>query len=294
MTDVMYGAYVGGKKKKATYLLAYIDDCSRLVTHAAFYLTQDIVSLRNSFKEAVLRRGLPKVILTDNGKIYRSLSFEYLCANLGVALLNHAVGQAHQKGKIERFFRTVRLRFMSVLKSADLESLETLNEKFAAWLLSDYNKRPHEALSGGTPLDCFLKQAENITLITDFAEFNRKLLITVQRTVKKDATISFNGGLYETDTFLAGERVNVKYDPDPETAIKELYIYCGDTPAGTARLINFADNSRRKRSGSVKTAGKGKKTQSNACEPDMPQKANTISYADAIGGECACSHNTTV
>jgi hypothetical protein len=61
-TDLMYGPYVGSKKKQATYLLAYIDDASRLITHAGFYLSQDIASLRSSFKEAVMRRGLPKIL----------------------------------------------------------------------------------------------------------------------------------------------------------------------------------------------------------------------------------------
>jgi len=69
-TDLMYGAYVGIKKKQVTYLLAYLDDASRLITHAQFYLTQDIISLRNSFKEAVLRRGLPKILYTDYNELY--------------------------------------------------------------------------------------------------------------------------------------------------------------------------------------------------------------------------------
>jgi len=295
MTDVMYGPYVGAKKKQTTYLLAYIDDASRLVTHAGFYLTQDIASLRASFRDAVLRRGLPKIVYTDNGAIYRSQSFEYLCANLGVTLLHHAVGLAHQKGKIERFFRTVRLRFISVLKSSDLESLETLNEKFSAWLLNDYQKRPHEGLSGETPLDFFLKQAGQVNLITDLAEFNKKMLITVKRTVKKDATVSFSGNLYETEMFLSGERLDVKYDPDAGDGINELYLYRGDAPVGTAKLINFADNAKRRRLGAPKPV---RKTEAPQCgggdETDESKKTNTISYSDAMGGDAACSHNISV
>jgi len=298
MTDVMYGPYVGEKKKKATYLLAYIDDASRLITHGGFYLSQDIASLRNSFKEAVLRRGLPKVIYTDNGKIYRSQSFEYLCANLGVALLHHAVGLAHQKGKTERFFRTVRLRFLSVLKSADTESLDVLNNKFAEWLLNDYQKRPHEGLAGEAPLDFFLKQAGRANLPTDLAEFNRKLLLTVKRTVAKDATISFENGIYETDMFLAGEKLDVKYGPDANAGISELYLYKGDEPVGTAKLAHFNDNAKRKRFPSGKPAG----------DPDPPKsggggsnetfetnKTNTISYANVMnGGGGACSPSISV
>ena len=296
MTDIMYGPYVGTQKKQATYLLAYIDDASRLITHAGFYLSQDIASLRNSFRDAVLRRGLPKILYTDNGKIYRSQSFEYLCANIGVALLHHAVEQAHQKGKIERFFRTVRLRFLSVLKRDDLETVGMLNEKFGAWLQNDYQKRPHDGIAGEAPLDYFLKQAGQIELVTDLAEFNKKLLLSVRRTVKKDATISFGGSLYETEMFLAGERLNVKYDPDAISGINELFLYRGDRPVGTARLVNFADNAKRKRAGGAKT---GEKAPAPAVDDAVreaiidKQKENTISYSDVIGGEAPCSRNTS-
>jgi transposase InsO family protein len=285
MTDIMYGPYVGAKKKQATYLMAYIDDASRLITHAEFYLSQDIAALRNSFRDAVLRRGLPKAVYTDNGTIYRSQSFEYLCANLGVALLRHAVGLAHQKGKIERFFRTVRLRFLSVVKSGDLESIGALNEKFGKWLIEDYQKRPHEGLSGETPLGFFLKQADGIELVTDLAEFNRKLLLTVKRTVKKDATISFGGELYEAEMFLAGERLDVKYDPDAKSGIKELYLYRGGEPVGAARLVNFADNAKRRRAGGAKHAGKAAAPRSESAGQAESKKINTISYSGAMGGE---------
>ena len=287
-TDLMFGPYVGTKKKQVTYLLAYIDDASRLITHAEFYLTQNIVSLRSSFKEAVLRRGIPKILYTDNGRIYRSQSFEYLCANLGVALLHCAVDAAYQKGKIERFFRTVRLRFLSAIKRADLESIDTLNDKFKTWLLNDYQKRPHDGISGETPLNFFLKQADKVDLITDLSEFNRKLLISIKRTVKKDATISFNSELYETEMHLAGERLDVKYDPDSGAGIDELFLFRGDQPLGVARLINFVDNSKRKRTGGKSDCDKKLARQPGVSDRDPvveQTKTNTISYSDVIGGD---------
>jgi hypothetical protein len=263
------------------------------------------------------------VVYTDNGKIYRSQSFEYLCANIGVTLLRHAVGAAHQKGKIERFFRTVRLRFLSVVKAADLASLETLNEKFGLWLLNDYQKRPHEGLSGETPYDFFMKQAEHAELVTDLAEFNRKLFLSVKRTVKKDATISFGGGLYETGMYLAGEKLDVKYDPDTEAGIDELYLYREDEPVGVARLVNYADNAKRKRVGGDGTEKKrpvpAREDAPGGKTADAPvQKSNTISYSGIPpqsgrgeaaghpastqsvregamnGGDAPCSRNTSV
>jgi hypothetical protein len=268
--------------------MAYIDDASRLITHAEFYLSQDIVSLRGSFKDAVLRRGLPKIIYTDNGKIYRSQSFEYLCASLGVTLLHHGVGLAHQKGKIERFFRTVRLRFISVLKAADLTDIGTLNGKFAAWLHEDYQKRPHDGLSNETPLNFFLKQAERLELVTDLAEFNKKLLLSVKRTVNKDATINFLGSLYETDTLLAGEKLDVKYDPDPKAGINELFLYRDDIPVGTARLVNYNENADRKRTGhdaAVRKTETAAGEDLHCGETAARRKENTISYSDVIRGK---------
>jgi transposase InsO family protein len=293
MTDVMYGPYIGTKKKQATYLLAYIDDASRLITHAQFYLSQNLESLRNSFRDAVLRRGIPKIIYTDNGKIYRCQGFEYICANIGVTVLHHAVSMAHQKGKIERFFRTVRLRFLSVLKSEDLLDVDMLNQKFSEWLLEDYHKRPHEGLSGETPLNFFLNQSEHVELVTDLTEFNKKLLISVKRTVRKDATISLGGRLYETEMFLAGEKLTVKYEPDAQTGIYELFLYREDKPVGTARLVNYIDNDKRKRAGSVKIKSKTG-TAVNSSDGVIASagalfKVNTISYADVLGGDDVCS-----
>jgi len=287
-TDIMYGPYVGTKKKQVTYLLAYIDDCSRLITHAEFYLTQNLETLRSSFRDALLRRGIPTILYTDNGSIYRSQSFEYLCANVGVTLLHTAIAAAHQKGKIERFFRTVRLRFLSAVKKEDLESIDSLNKKFALWLHEDYQTRPHSGISGETPLGLFLKQADKVQLVTDLAEFNKKLLISVKRTVKKDATISFDNSLYETDMVFAGERLEVKYDPDNKSGVQELLLFREDRPVGVARLVNFTDNSKRKRISPAATSPSTPTPHNGGSvvnELHVRQKENTISYSDAMGGD---------
>lgn len=284
-TDVMYGPYVigTGGKKRQTYLLAYIDDATRLVTYAGFYFSQDIISLRDSLREAVLRRGVPKVLYTDNGKIYRSQAFEFLCAGIGITLLHHAVRAASSKGKIERFFRTVRTRFLSCLKEQDVAGIEALNEKYHKWLEDDYQRKPHEGLSGKTPLDAFLKGSEGINFIKNLSHFNEKFMIRVRRTVKKDATISLNGSLYETGMSLAGRRVEVRYEPDPVCGIQELFLFSDDKPVGSARIVRFTDNAKRKRQPSGES-------ESNAPEmaalgkPAQP-KGHTITYSEMKEGK---------
>jgi transposase InsO family protein len=280
-TDLMYGPYVTGPdgKKQKTYLLAYIDDATRLITYAGFYLTQDIRSLRDSFREAVLRRGIPKILYTDNGKIYRSQAFEYLCAGIGVTLLHHAVYAASSKGKIERFFRTCRTRFISTLSKEDCKGIETLNDKFSLWIDKDYLDKPHTGLGGKTPREAFLAQSGSITLITDLAIFNEKFMIRAKRTVKKDATISLDGILYETDMSFAGMRVDVRYDPGPQDSTVEVFIYDGDEPLGVARPVLFTDNAKRKRKG--RKTGAPKDEGAIEVFVTAPRvKEHTITYAE--------------
>ena len=283
-TDLMYGVYVpdDSGKKHLTYLLAYIDDATRLVTHAEFYFTQDIKSLRDSFREAVLRRGVPKILYSDNGKIFRSQAFGYLCANIGVTLLHHAVRAASSKGKIERLFKTVRARFLSRLAKEDMASLETLNDKFRLWLENDYQNKPHDGLGGKTPMGMFLAQSNQITLVTDLSAFNEKFMIRVKRTVKKDATISLDGVLYETDMSLAGVRTEVRYDPGQEGYAKELFLFSNDVPIGSARLVSFTDNSKRKRKGQETMGPLAAENDDGGLVPHPRVKEHTITYAEMI------------
>ena len=280
-TDVMYGPYirVDGRKQQ-TYLMAYIDDSSRLITHAQFYLSQDILSLRHSFKEALLKRGIPKLLYTDNGKIYRCQAFEYLCANIGVTLLRAEPYTPTSKGKIERFFRSCRLRFLSILKTDTLNDLEDLNNRFHKWLMEDYQKKNHSALEGMTPLEAFLRQSDRISLVTDLSVFNEKFLVKVERKIKQDATLSLHGNLYETAPSLAGARITVKYDPDElDHGISEVFLYREDKPVGTAKRVFFHDNAHMKRAGKPRPEKGGIPSSALPEEMDIPP-INSISYAD--------------
>jgi len=282
-TDVMYGPYIKVNGKKVpTYLMAYIDDSSRLITHAEFYLTQDIISLRHSFREALLKRGIPKLLYTDNGKIYRCQTFEYLCANIGVTLLRAEPYTPTSKGKIERFFRSCRLRFLSTLNPNTLTGLDDLNNRFMEWLTKDYQKKSHSSLNGQTPLECFLKQSSEITLVSDLSIFNEKFLMKVERKIKHDATLSLHNCLYETSPSLADQRVTVKYDPEEiEHGIPEVFLYKEEHLIGTAKKVIFQDNAHIRRSGRPKVSKVSENNNVIKPETDALEKPiNTFAYAD--------------
>ncbi|SHH51080.1 Integrase core domain-containing protein [Desulforamulus hydrothermalis Lam5 = DSM 18033] len=106
---------LNGRKTK-TFLFGFIDDCSRIVPFAQFTVSVKFDALKNVFKEALIRRGIPKIVYVDNGKIYRADTFHIACAGLGIVLTHTKPYDAASKGKIERFFGTVKTRFFPLLK----------------------------------------------------------------------------------------------------------------------------------------------------------------------------------
>ncbi len=88
-SDVMHGPKVNvdGKMKKA-YLIAIIDDHSRLITYAHFYLSENLVCYLDAFENALARRGLPRKLYVDNGAAFRSKHLEYITASLAITLIH--------------------------------------------------------------------------------------------------------------------------------------------------------------------------------------------------------------
>jgi putative transposase len=98
-SDCMHGPMIAyeGKQRK-TYLLAFIDDHSRLIPHAAFYLNERMDSFLDALQMALSTRGLPRKLYTDNGPAFRSKHLEQVCASLGVALIHARPYKPQGKG----------------------------------------------------------------------------------------------------------------------------------------------------------------------------------------------------
>lgn len=83
--DVMHGPMVVCEdKQRKSYLLAFLDDHSRLIVHALFYLDETADTLKRALKEAVQTRGLPSTFYVDNGACYRARQLELVTARLGI------------------------------------------------------------------------------------------------------------------------------------------------------------------------------------------------------------------
>ncbi len=204
-SDVMHGplAKVEGKTRKS-YLIAFLDDHSRLIPHAEFFLHERLSCFLDAFRKALLMRGLPRKLYVDNGSAFRSHHLEHICASLGIVLLHAKPYQPQGKGKVERWFRSTREQFLSRLP---LTTLEGLNEALGAWI-AGY----HETVHGGTgqrPLQRFVSNIECVRPAPrDLEDHFRRV---ARRTVAKDRTVSLEGRLYEAPVALVGKQVTLLY-----------------------------------------------------------------------------------
>ena len=211
MSDVMHGPRVthDGRKQKA-YLIAFLDDATRVIPHAEFKCSEGVAAFLPVFEQAIMKRGLPKRLYVDNGSAYRSHQLREACAKLGIVLIHARPYSPQGKGKMERWFRTVRLQLMPTLQPEDLQSLDTLNRRLAGWVEGEYHRAPHRGLEGDTPLTRWASTAQGVRVAPpNVAECFR---LDVKRKVARDRTVTLDGVAYEVDAALIGQSVTLRYD----------------------------------------------------------------------------------
>lgn len=242
-TDVCAGPYlkIEGKKKK-TFLIAFLDDASRLLVAGEFFWEENCRNLLVILKKAILSRGIPKRIFGDNGKIFDSLQLRLICASLGITLSHARPYSPESKGKIERMFRTLRVQFIDSLNLSEISSLEALNEQFSCYCQSTYNLRPHSSLEGRSPMERFLLDKDKLRNVSSEESLGQIFLHEATRKVKKDATISLNKKVFEVPQSLIGQSITVRFDPEDDS---KAYVSLGNSPSQVPVYpVRPVDNSR--------------------------------------------------
>jgi putative transposase len=195
---------------KKTYLFAFIDDMSRLVPHGEFFLNERIDCYINALTKALAKRGLPRKLYVDNGPAFSTQILRHACASLGIALVHSRPYQPEGWGKIERFFKSVRMQFLAA--QPDGLTLQDLNNRFKEWI-DEYHLREH----GSTREAPLARYAGHLHLTReapkDLMDHFRK---RVARKVDKDRTVSLDGRLYEAPVDMIGKTVMLLYhESDP-------------------------------------------------------------------------------
>jgi putative transposase len=218
-SDAMHGPWVleGGKLRKA-YLFAFLDDHSRLIPHAQFYLRENLENYIDAFLKALAKRGLPRKLYLDNGPSFRSQYLAHGCASLGIALIHARAYHPQGKGKIERWFLTLQTQWIPTLPKN--LTLAELNEKLQEWIDTYYHQTPHST-TGEKPLERFLKHMHLVRAAgPNLADSFRSRL---QRKVASDRTVSLAGRLFEAPVGLIGKTVTLLWHPSRPERVEVFY-----------------------------------------------------------------------
>lgn len=248
-SDISVGPYLTiGNKKYKTYIIAFLDDASRLILHCEAFFSDNFVSLLTAFKKAVAKRGIPKKLFVDNGQVYQSEQMQLICASLGTVLCFARPYSPESKGKIERWFRTLHDQWMNTTDWLTFESLDNLNVRLAKYA-EQYNNTVHSSIKQ-KPIDKYARYVDRLRFIPSKQELNFTFLYRVTRTVKKDATISLNGILFEVPLKYVGDKICIRYDP---TCLDKAFIFSEDGKlADTIYPVDKIENTKVRREQNVK------------------------------------------
>ena len=241
--DTMYGPHVKTPSGAVqTRLIAFVDDASRVCCHGEFYLTETVDTLIAAFRSALYKRGVPEAMYVDNGSIYSSREITQICTRIGCLLCHTPVRDGAAKGKVERFFRTVRSSFLT--RQLDLSSLNALNRAFFDWVENEYNQREHSVLQM-KPIDRFGLDLPRVRYLPPSESNDELFFVEEQRTVLADNTFSLNRVRYEAPRDLRSRKVAVRYCRSKKDRV---IVYYKSERMGEASPVDFLANDRKPKS----------------------------------------------
>lgn len=219
--DVMHGPHIqtpAGQRK--VYLVSMMDDASRLIVHSAFCHAETALDIEGVLKQAVLKRGLPKKLIVDNGAAYRAISLQGICARLGIRLIYSRPYEPQSKAKLERYHRTFREQFLTELNLKSIHNLDDLNARLWAWIEEYYHQNPHSGLVDQiTPIHRWRQDLLHIRPLGNLASTIDEIFYhRIKRLVHKDGTVHWDGHRFEVPYETVGETVYLVINPHNKTA----------------------------------------------------------------------------
>jgi transposase InsO family protein len=240
--DTMVGPYVGHAGGRVqSKLIAFVDDASRVCCHGEFFVSENTETLIGALRSALYKRGVPESMYVDNGSIYTSKEITQICARLGCLLCHAPVRDGAAKGKVERFFRTVREDFLT--RQLDLSNVASLNRAFIAWVEDEYHARVHSVLNM-RPIDRFGLDLGRIRYLPPSSANDEFFFLEQERTVLADNTFSVHRTRYEAPCDLRSRKVQVRFD---RAQRGRVVVYFKGDRMGEARPVDFEANDRKPR-----------------------------------------------
>ena len=178
-------------------VLAILDDRSRLCCHLQGYLAETAECLVHGLTQALLKRGLPRALLTDNGAAMLAEETREGLLRLGILHETTLPYSAYQNGKQEVFWAQLEGRLLELLRGITPLRLAFLNQAAQAWVEQDYHRRVHREL-GATPLERLLAGPDVGRPAPDLDTLRLAFTRQVTRTQRSsDGTVAVAGVRYE-------------------------------------------------------------------------------------------------
>jgi transposase InsO family protein len=220
--DTCYFPYVPDEKgkKQRTYLLAIVDDHSRMVVGARLFFEDSAYNFQKLLKDAVATFGIPNKCYVDHGPSYENSQLSFICGNIGTVLIHAPVRDAAAKAKVERMFGVLKQRWLHGLDTGQIKSIDEFNRELAE-AVRKHNLTVNTS-TGQTPMDRCLATRGQIRIPKSEEWLDECFMNRIVRKVRNDATLSLHNTQFDASMQFIRQTVEVRFLPD---RLSEAYIF---------------------------------------------------------------------
>jgi len=189
-----------------------MDDKSRVCCHLQWYLSESAETLYHGLVQGFYKRGLPRSLMTDNGKAMLADEIRNGLELMGIVHELTLPYSPYQNGKQETFWSSLEGRLMKLLEGVEPLTLDLLNRSTQAWVELEYNRRRHREIQS-SPIDSMLAGQSVSRDCPDSEKLRMSFCTQVKRTQRcSDGTITISGIRFEIPSrFRHLQHIFVRY-----------------------------------------------------------------------------------
>jgi transposase InsO family protein len=241
--DTCYFPYIpdSNGKRNRTYLIAIVDDHSRMIVGARLFFEDTAYNFQKVLKDAVATFGIPNKLYVDHGPSYENSQLNYICGSIGTVLIHAPVRDGAAKAKVERTFGVLKSRWLNGVDTNQILSLDEFNLE-----LTEAVRKHNLTLNSSTeqaPMDRFLSTRGRIRIAESEEWLHECFMNRISRKVKNDSTLSIQNMQFDAPMQFMRQSVEVRFLPD---RLSEAYIFDNGTRY-SLKMTDKQANSRVKR-----------------------------------------------
>jgi putative transposase len=252
-------------RPQRTIIFGLLDDRSRIIPYLEAGFGETEHRFLTVLYNAIARKGIPRRLLLDNHKSFTGHDLRVLCARLDIHIVHSRPGDGPSKGKIERFWRSLRKHVVDRLNLKEVATINELNLRLWSYVESEYHNRPHSSLSGQTPFEVWQSDSDDVRWVTDHSHLEQAFIGEVERMARNDSTVQWRGVFYEVPPYLRRCKVKLRYSL---LDVGRVSLLDANTEI-PLRAVNVVANAHRSRNVSTPAAASGEKTDTGLNAPDL-------------------------